>query len=111
MDIEEAACINEHCEFFDENAHQNCAGDCDGEPAIASCKHSQSTKPPETMASLRAIHDAQTKEIVLLNAALAVCQKSEADYKAEIEKLTSERDLAQESYETADAERCQIFKD
>lgn len=37
----EKDCINIGCEFHDEEADQNCGGECGGEPAIASCKKSQ----------------------------------------------------------------------
>ena len=45
-----------------QNANQNCGGDCDGEPAIASCKHSQCTKPPDTLESLQESLAAVTQE-------------------------------------------------
>src|ERR1035437_967572 len=45
-------CINISCEFHDETAWENCAGEREGEPAIASCLRSQNTVPPDTITSL-----------------------------------------------------------
>jgi hypothetical protein len=39
VEANEAVCINSECEFFNETFDQNCAGERDGEPAIASCKN------------------------------------------------------------------------